>query len=168
MINTQDSIDYKFKDKLNDKIIIESTHEIRVPSVPLDTLFDKDYVHEYIDPPKSERIEGSITARELLEAEQAEKEKEKHKNALSETEEKIKYKQEYITKVKVIALDEMGKYPLDNPSFFTQKDKRLLIVGMNALLHLPMDVVNDKFNIICNESIFNAENKIESLPIYSA
>lgn len=70
-----------------------------------------------------------------------------------------------ITKAKVCALDRMGRHPLDNPTFFSRKDKKELIKYMEAVLDMTDDEITREFNEVCCEVLFAPEAKYFEYPV---
>ena len=107
---------------------------------------------------------GFITPEQLLEQEKKEQEEPKEETE----EEKTKRKQrDYITKVKVIALDKLGKNPLSNPSGFTTREKKRLIEQMEEIMKKSEEEITTLFNAVCNEVIFAPEANYQFYPVYS-
>lgn len=107
---------------------------------------------------EKEMLKDSYTAEQLLE-----KEKEEKPMVLT-TEE---YRKQHIMKVKVIALDRMGKPPLMNPSLFNKKEKEELIKHMEETLQLTEDVITELFNEVCLRRIFTEKADYSNFPVYS-
>jgi len=129
-----------------------------------DVLFRSDV--KWVDPiePKpindfeKEMLKDSYTAEQLLE-----KEKEEKPMVLT-TEE---HRKQHIMKVKVIALDRMGKPPLMNPSLFEKREKEELIKHMEETLQLTEDVITELFNEVCLRRIFTSKADYSTFPVYS-
>ena len=87
-------------------------------------------------------LEGTVNPEQLLEIEK--------------TEEQyiVEKRREYITKVKVIALNKLGKHPLINPSTFRQKEKKQLIKAMEEVMTLTEEEITKQFNEVCADEIF--------------
>lgn len=70
-----------------------------------------------------------------------------------------------LQRCKVIALDEMGKQPLQNAKYFTQKERNNLLKRMKELFETETDdeIIN-KFNDVCNDKIFTGD--ISNYPVY--
>lgn len=88
------------------------------------------------------------------------------KPELTEEEQLKLKKKEYITKIKVVALDKMGKHPLMNPSYFKKKEKEELMSIMHVLLQQDEENITLLFNEICNERLFDANSDYSTFPIY--
>jgi len=114
-------------------------------------------INEY----EKEMLKTSKNVKQLLEEEEKEKTKE-----LSEEEKTKLERSAYITKIKVIALDKMGKHPLMNPSLFHKKEKDQLIKLMEEVMKEDNDVIEVLFNEICSERIFHPNAEYSSYPIY--
>lgn len=108
-----------------------------------------------------------ITPEQLLEREKQEEEIKKQK--IESEEEKIKnYRRDYITKLKVVALDNLGRDPLSNPSRFTTRDKKRLIETMDFLHNTKSEEeITLLFNNVCNEVIFAPEAKYEFYSVHT-
>ena len=100
-------------------------------------------------------LKGTLSASELLE--QEEKEKEESKIPLTQNEKDYNAKREYITRVKCVALDLMGKHPLDNPTKFTTREKKRLMEQMEMVMTKPDEEIINLFNSTCSEVIFAPE-----------
>ena len=106
-------------------------------------------------------LEGTKTAEQLL---QEEKEVEECK----EDKEKV-IRKRYITKVKIIALNRLGKHPLDNPSTFSRKEKTKVIDMMQEVLNTYTEEdVNKDFIIICEDKIFTEKSDYSTYPVYNS
>lgn len=103
-------------------------------------------------------LKGTYNPSELLDLEQKEKE---HELTLEEQE--SKHKREYITKVKVIALNMCGKNITSNPSFMSSKDKNNIIECMKILILESNEEITKKFNDICIDKIFQPNADFENL-----
>jgi hypothetical protein len=145
------------KTEIEDKFIIESSHPITLPKILKgDVLFDANYIHEPTPKHPSEGLlENAISPEELLKKQEV------------ETKEVVDERRALITKVKVIAMDMLGKHPVENSSYFTAREKRILMKHMEDVLQMSEDDITTKFNLICNETLFNKESKFENLPVYS-
>ena len=87
---------------------------------------------------------------------------------LSEEEVEIIKRRDYIAKVKVISLDIMDKYPLDNPSSFTQREKKKLMDIMeNTIKTLSDEEITKQFNEVCIEKIFTEKADYSNFPTYN-
>jgi hypothetical protein len=119
----------------------------------------------YTEPNETEKklLEGTKTAKELLE------EEDKEKNITIEKTEKEKleeYKKTYITKVKVLALYKCKFNPVSNPSDFSQTDKQRVIDKMQKIIkNYSEDELTEEFNKIVNTIIMDFKTKYETLPI---
>jgi len=61
-----------------------------------------------------------------------------------------------VMKCKIIVLDKMGKNPLMNPRYFNKTDKETLVKEVKELYDSDsIESINDKFNSICLDKIFN-------------
>jgi len=77
------------------------------------------------------------------------------------------FKKELITKVKIIALDKIGKDPLTNGSNLKKRDKDKVIKHMEDILKLPLDDIDLLFKDICIEKIFDDDKDYTNFPCYS-
>ena len=112
---------------------------------------------EYTEPSEYEKkmISDSNTVDQQLEAEQKEE-------PVKISDQKI-----FIDMIKVIALVETGHEPLDNPSNFYDKEKKIIIEHMSKLLDEPLENIKNKFNDICDKKIFIPSADYSTLPIFS-
>jgi len=118
---------------------------------------------EYYEPNEEEKkmLEGTKTAEQLLKEEAEEKPEE-----LTEEEKLKRYRRDYITKVKVVALDRMNMPPLMNPSTFSKKDKQILITLMEDVMKMSEDELTKTFNEVCNDRLFTQNMDYTTFPIY--
>ena len=94
---------------------------------------------------------------------------EKEENPLElsdEQREKIR-RRDYITRVKVVSLHNIGKHPLFNASYLSQRDKRTLIKQMEEVMKLSDDEIIYKFNEVCNDELFNIGSDVSTYPVYN-
>jgi len=103
---------------------------------------------------ETKMLEGTINTTQLLEIEK--------------TEEQyiVDKRREYITKVKCIALNKIGKHPLLNPSTFRQKEKKQLIKAMEEVMTLTEEEITKQFNEVCADEIFCEGIDYSLYPIY--
>jgi hypothetical protein len=117
----------------------------------------------YSEPSEEEKklLEGTKTAKELIEEEQKEEKKE------LTTEEKLEqYRRDFITKVKVVALYKCRFSPTSNPSYFSQTDKQRVMDKMSKIIkNYNDDELTDEFNTIINNTLMDSKTKYEHLPI---
>jgi hypothetical protein len=117
----------------------------------------------YSEPSEAEKklLEGTKTAKELIEEEQKEEKKE------LTTEEKLEqYRRDFITKVKVIALYKCKFNPVANPSEFTNVEKQRVIDKMSKIIkNYNDDEITDEFNTIINNMLLDAKTNYENLPV---
>ena len=121
---------------------------------------------EYEEPTEYEKklLEGTITANKLLEIEKEENEKKIKEK--SDEEKLIEDRKNYITKVKVLALYKCKKYPLSNPSDFSNVDKQMVIDKMAKIIkNYTEDELNEEFNKIVSNILLDPNTKYENLPI---
>jgi len=126
--------------------------------------FERVETVEYKEPNEEEKkmLEGTKTIEQILKEEAEEKPVE-----LSEEEKLKRYRRDYITKVKVVALDRMNMPPLINPSTFSRKDKQILITLMEDVMKLPEDELTKTFNEVCNDRLFTDKMDYTTFPVYS-
>jgi hypothetical protein len=87
---------------------------------------------------------------------------------LSEEEAEIIKRRDYIAKVKVISLDIMNKYPLENPSNFTQREKKKLMDIMeNTIKTLSEEEITKQFNEVCIDKLFTEKADYSNFPTYN-
>lgn len=107
-------------------------------------------------------ISHTKSAEQLLQEEKDEEVKE-----LSEKQSEYIKRKEYITKIKVIALDSIGKSPIYNASYLSHRDKQKLIKQMDETMKLSDQEITNKFNEICNDKLFNIGLDVSSYPVYT-
>jgi hypothetical protein len=108
-------------------------------------------------------LEGTKTPSQLLEEEEAEKLKKlTDVNTSSESDKR----KEIITRLKVVALDRLGKHPLMNPAHLSQRDKNKLISLMSTLQDEPEESIIKEFNDICNDVLFSGKADPSTFPMY--
>lgn len=111
------------------------------------------------------RIKRFSKKQEAIEADKETKEAEEE---TEEDKEKVKRKR-YITKVKLIALDKIGKHPLDNPSTFRLKDKTKVMDMMKQIIDTyTEEQVTQEFFSICDEKLFSPTSDYTNYPVYNA
>jgi hypothetical protein len=117
----------------------------------------KDIEPQPINEFEKKMLEGTISVDELLEME-------KNQEPIASTEEgKV-----YAMRLKVIALFNLKKHPLSNPSTFLQKDKREVMEEMARLRDENTIEVNiAKFNDICSTLLFSPGSDYTSYPMYN-
>lgn len=120
-----------------------------------------DIKEEPINDYEKDMIKHTKNSIQLLEEEKNEKPVE----LSDERRENIRRK-EYITRVKVIALHNMGRHPLYNASYLSHRDKQTLIKHMEDVMNMDDVEISNKFNNICNDVLFNTGADITSYPIY--
>lgn len=77
------------------------------------------------------------------------------------------YRREYITKVKIIAFDSLGKDPLTNGSLLISSEKAKVINKMEEIMMLDESEITNIFNTICSEKIFSANSDYTIYPTYN-
>jgi len=81
---------------------------------------------------------------------------------------KLKQKnRDYITRVKVLALDTIGKHPLANTYYFSRKEKQSLISAMEHIMLKTEDEIIYLFNTLCNDKLFTNESNYSTFPVYN-
>lgn len=133
--------------------LIESQEQLQEPTViqNSDVLYRKPFdmidhvemreLNEY----EKNMLKDTFTPNQLLDHEK------------TETPYESDHKRDYITKVKVIALDRLGKHPLSNPSFFRKREKEELKLLMEHIINdMSEDEIAKEFNEVCCEKLFNA------------
>jgi hypothetical protein len=139
------------------QIIENKVHEVLVNSVHPDSVSDIKWIEDQPVQPITDfekaLLKGTLNASELLEQEQ----KEKEKPPLTQNEIDYNAKRDYITRVKCVALDLMGKHPLDNPTKFSTREKKRLMEQMEMVMTKTEEEIINLFNSTCNEVIFSPE-----------
>lgn len=110
---------------------------------------------------EKDMLKGTMDTETLLEMEKEEKNKK-----LSEEEELIVYRKEYITKVKVIGMHRIGKHPLYNGSLLKASDKQRLKVQMEKVMMLTDEQIQREFNDICIDNLFDEKTDYSTYPVY--
>lgn len=124
-----------------------------------------EHVEVVYQPPNEYEIkmlEGTKTPAQLLEEEHAEKLK-KQLEVITSSE--IEKRREIVTRLKVVALDRLGKHPLTNPSYLSQREKTKLIHLMTSLQDDKEEDVIKEFNDICNDVLFSGNVDPSTFPI---
>ena len=106
----------------------------------------------YSEPNENEinMLKGTFKPEELIEIEK--------------TEEVVRdLRKEYITKVKVIALDMCGKSIISNPSNMSQGEKNKIMICMQRLLQDTEEEITDRFNALVTDKMFNSTVEFEKL-----
>lgn len=80
--------------------------------------------------------------------------------------EQLKKLKEKATKVKLICLDRMGKYPLFNPRGLKERERKKLFELMTDIFKRPDEVVDAEFNEIVNDKLLDAEFDISQYPVF--
>jgi len=87
---------------------------------------------------------------------------------LTEEEQLLKQKIEKAQKCKVIALHRMGHHPiLANISRFNQKSKLQVLEIVKELFENPDEEIQNEFNKVCSEVVFDAKQDYTAYPIYN-
>jgi hypothetical protein len=119
----------------------------------------------YLEPNDYEKnlIKDTLTPEQLL---QQEKEEEENKPVKTQEELDKEYKEAYILKVKVIGMHRMEKSIISNPSYWKHEQKQQLIQEMQNILDLcSEEEINNKFNFIVNETLFDKKKDYENFPL---
>ena len=95
-------------------------------------------------------LKGTMSAEELIESEK-------------EEDEIHDFRKEYITKVKVIALDMCGKPLTANPSNMSNNEKQKIMLCMERLLNDTEGEISEKFNLLVSEKMFHNNANFEKL-----
>jgi hypothetical protein len=116
---------------------------------------------------EKDMLKNTKNAQELLAQEEYEK---NNPPKVTEEEKQEQFKRNYINKVKVIALDSLGLYPIANPSNFPDKLKQKVIETMRDVINLYGDdeaAITKAFNDVCIDKIFNKSVDYTKFPIYA-
>jgi hypothetical protein len=104
---------------------------------------------------EKDMLKGTFTPKQLLEHE------------TTETTPQTDHKRDYITMVKVISLDRLGKNPLANPSFFRRREKEELKLLMEHIIgDMSEEEIQKEFNEVCCEKLFTAGADYSCYSIY--
>jgi len=140
------------------QIIENKVHEVLTNSVHPSNVSDIKWIDDIPVTPitdfEKNLLKGTMSASELLEQEQKEKEEAK---PLTQNEIDYNAKRDYITRVKCVALDLMGKHPLENPTKFTTREKKRLMEQMEMVMTKTDEEIINLFNSTCNEVLFAPE-----------
>jgi len=125
-----------------------------------------EHVEVVYQPPNAaelEMLENTKNPIQLLEEEEAEK-----LNKLTDviTSSESNKRKEIITRLKVVALDRLGKHPLMNPAYLGQREKNKLISLMSTLQDEPEESIIKEFNDICNDVLFSGKADPSTFPMY--
>ena len=110
---------------------------------------------EYREPNEYEKemTKDTMTPEQLLQQEQEEKENYKEP---TEEEKEQQRRHDYITKVKVIAMDKMGKSIISNPSYWRHEQKNTLKnIMQNIIDTYTEEELQKQFNEVVNEKLFD-------------
>ena len=120
---------------------------------------------EYKEPNEYElnMLKGTKKPDQILEEEKAEKLK-KQLEVITASE--VDKRREIVTRLKVVALDRLGKHPLTNPSYLSQREKTKLIHLMTSLQDDKEEDVIKEFNDICNDVLFSGKSDPSQFPVY--
>jgi len=120
---------------------------------------------EYQEPNEVEKkmLAGTKSASEILEEEY--KEKQAKMLEVIETGER-ETRREIVTRLKIVALDRIGKHPLTDPKYLSQREKTKLIHIMTSLQDVPEEEVIKEFNEICNDTLFSGKADPATFPVY--
>ena len=131
------------------------------------TEFDAVKTVEYVEPNDFEKnmLKNTFTPNELLEKEADEADEDGFRK-FKEGIDKATRRKEYITRVKVIALDRLGHKPLSNPSYFSKDIKAQITVLMDHIIKdMSEQEIQEEFNEICRNKIFYPGSDASNLPI---
>ncbi len=82
-------------------------------------------------------------------------------------EKELPFIREKLMKCKIIALDSMDKHPLMNPKYFPKSEKNLLLKKIRELFDTKtQEEIDEQFNLICNEKLFDPGIDYSSYPVY--
>jgi hypothetical protein len=110
---------------------------------------------------EKDMLKNTFNAEQLLE-------QEKQVKQLSEDQQAYIKKRNYMTKVKVIANNMLGKPPIANPSFYNKKDKAKMIEYMDYVINnYTEDDLTKEFNEICTDKLFDEDTDYSTLPVYN-
>ena len=85
-----------------------------------------------------------------------------------ETEEELKNMKEKVMKIKVILLDKMGKSPLTNPKYLKGRERQKFLENVKQYLETKKDdEINEEFNEIFLDKLFDSTNDVSTYPVYS-
>ena len=121
---------------------------------------------EYVEPNEYEKnmLKDTLTPEQLL---QREEELKNNPKELTDEQKEKNRKRDYITKVKVVANNMLGKHPTANPSFYNKKDKAKMIEYMEYIIGNYSDEdLNKEFNEVCNDKLFVDGFDYSCLPVY--
>lgn len=113
---------------------------------------------------EKEMLKGTKNVEELL---QEEKQEIEHRHELTQEDIDRRVRKDYITKVKVVALDGLGYHPIANPSLMTKEDKKKIILMMQDVMTRPEDEINQLFNHIVNTKLLAPKNDYSNYPVYN-
>ena len=74
---------------------------------------------------------------------------------------------EKIIRIKSICLHKMGKDILINTSYLINKEKDRLIKLMNEYAEVSDEKIEEEFNEICNDTIFEPKRDYSNFPVYN-
>jgi hypothetical protein len=123
---------------------------------------------DYVPPSDYEKslLEGTMNTETLLAQEEEERKEVQENGSEGSMNEQLRDRHQYITMVKVIALVNCNKKPLDNPSTFNKACKHEIIQAMDEIMNtMNPDEIKLRFTEICNTKIFTSEVDYSTLPI---
>ena len=155
-------ITYRLKDESKNSTFetcVDSTTKVESPDMiqPVEVVYTQPTDFEI------KMLEGTKNPAQLLEEEHAEKLK-KQLEVITSSE--IDKRREIVTRLKVVALDRLGKHPLTNPSYLSQREKTKLIHLMTSLQEDKEEDVIKEFNDICNDVLFSGKSDPSTFPVY--
>jgi hypothetical protein len=118
---------------------------------------------EYEEPTEYEKelLKDSIKSTELIELEKNEIIPEKTQEEIDK-----QNKEEYILKVKVIGISLMGHSIISNPSYWRHEKKQQLISEMQNIIDTySNEEINETFNKVVNENLFDKNLNYDSFPL---
>ena len=116
-------------------------------------------ISETIEPNAYEvkMLEGTSSVKEFLK---------KEKEEIQEEETEKERRHNHISKVKIIGLSMMDKDILSNPTYFSRKEREILIKNMEEVLKLDVVEITKKFNEIVLEQLFESNRDYSKFPVY--
>ena len=149
------------KDEIIIETVIQNSDVLHARPFPVVEKVDLQPINEF----EKNMIKDTLTAEQLLQREQELKNNPKQ---LNDDEQEYIRKRNYITKVKVIANNMLGKHPTANPTFYSKKDKTKMIEYMDYIIsNYNEDDLTKEFNEICNDKLFIEGFDYSALPVYN-
>jgi len=144
---------------MSESTVIQNSDYLYAKPLPMVDHVDPQPINDV----EKDLVKNSKTPEELLKLEQ-------QPNKQLSTKEQQAYvkKRNYITKVKVIANNMLGKPPIANPSFYNKKDKAKMIEYMDYVINnYNEDDLTKEFNEICSDKLFDEDTDYSTLPVYN-